>query len=188
MGTVNGIGINDKKGYTNTLEYSHWSNLIKRCYSDVFQERHPSTIGSTLAENFKSFSYFYDWCQTQIGFDSKGFDLDKDLLIKGNKHYSESTCVFLPHEINKLLIKHKGERGVYPIGVHLEKKNGKLKSQINIDKRKVFLGYYDCPIKAFRAYKNSKESHIRNMANRHRSRMDVRAYEALMSYTVDITD
>ena len=39
------------------------------------------------------------------------FQLDKDSLIKGNKVYSESTCVFIPQEVNSLLVKSTASRG-----------------------------------------------------------------------------
>ncbi|WP_423172691.1 hypothetical protein, partial [Stenotrophomonas sp. CASM112] len=53
----------------------------------------------------------------QVGFGVKGFELDKDLLIKGNKVYSENTCIFIPAEINLLLIKREASRGEHLIGV-----------------------------------------------------------------------
>ena len=48
--------------------------------------------------------------------------LDKDILIKGNKIYSQDTCIFVPKAINSLFTNRKRFRGEYPIGVYKGKK------------------------------------------------------------------
>ena len=46
-----------------------------------------------------------------------------NLLIKGNKVYSEDSCVFIPREINSLLTKRDNNRGEYLIGVSWHKRD-----------------------------------------------------------------
>ena len=41
---------------------------------------------------------------------------------------------------------------------------------------------------AFRAYKEAKESYIKDLAYKYRHQIDVRAYNALMNYQVEVTD
>ncbi len=183
-----GFGINDKKGFSHTKEYSHWSNLIKRCYLKSCQDRATSYSGCSVSEEFRKFSFFYDWCQDQVGFSSERPEIDKDLLIKSNKIYSPETSVFLPKEINTLLIKQSSKRGEYPIGVYMEKKYGMLKSQIRHNGSKLFLGYFDNEDDAFRAYKHKKEELIKNLANKHINTLDKKSYSALMAYEVLISD
>ena len=43
-------------------------------------------------------------------------------------------------------------------------------------------------IEAFKAYKQAKESFVKEQANVWKSQIDIRAYEALMKYQVEITD
>ena len=51
-----------------------------------------------------------------------------------------------------------------------------------------FLGYFNTELEAFNAYKQAKESFIKEQANKWKGEIDDRAYEALMSYEVNIDD
>ena len=85
-----------------TKEYELWCNMLKRCYSEVYKKQRPTYEGCKVSDNFKNYEYFYEWCNQQIGFGNQGWHLDKDLLTKGNKVYSEDSCIFIPSEINTL--------------------------------------------------------------------------------------
>ena len=43
-------------------------------------------------------------------------------------------------------------------------------------------------IEAFNAYKQAKEAFVKEQANEWEDKIDPKAYEALMKYTVEITD
>ena len=125
--SVFGVGVSGTKYQfridgVKTKEYALWCDMLRRCYSDDFKKRQPTYDGCEVSDNFLYYEYFYEWCNKQIGFGVEGFELDKDLLIKGNKVYSESTCVFLPSEINSLLVKRTASRGKHLIGVYFNKK------------------------------------------------------------------
>ena len=124
-----------------------------------------------------------------MGFGNKGWHLDKDLLVKGNKIYSEDTCVFLPVEINSVLTKTDKLRGDYPIGVHWCNAKKVFVAQINRNKgQQEWLGKFDNPNDAFLAYKKAKESYLKELANKWMGKIDDRAHNALMNYEVEITD
>ncbi len=170
-------------------EYEIWHNMLKRCYSDTYRKKHPTYEGCEVSDNFKSYEYFYEWCNKQIGFDNEGWQLDKDLLVKSNKVYSENTCVFLPHEINSLLTKRTTSRGEHLIGVYWCNTNRAFKAMVCKNKGKQeHLGSFKTELEAFNAYKQAKEAFIKEQANKWKSEIDPRAYEALMNYTVEITD
>ena len=178
--TINGI---------HTKEYKLWHNMLVRCYSDSSKKRRPTYEGCEVSDNFKSYKYFYEWCHKQIGFSNQDWHLDKDLLVKGNKVYSENTCVFLPKEINSLLTKREALRGEYLIGVSWDKRDMAFISRVRKNKGKSeYLGSFTTEIEAFNTYKVAKEAFVKEQANKWKPQIDDRAYEALMNYTVEITD
>ena len=173
----------------NTKEYDLWKSMVRRCYSDDFKNKHPTYKGCEASENFLHYEYFYEWCNEQIGFGADGFELDKDLLTKGNKIYSEDSCVFIPADVNLLLTKREVSRGESLIGVSWSKTHKAFISQVCKNKGKQrYLGLFKTEIEAFNAYKEAKESFIKELANKWKGQIDKRAYEALMHYEVEITD
>ena len=172
-----------------TKEYNLWMNMLRRCYSDAYKKRKPTYESCEVSDNFKSYEYFYEWCNNQFGFNNKDWQLDKDLLIKGNKVYSESTCVFIPQEINSLLLKSDKKRGEYLIGVSWSNTNKSFIAMVNKNKGKQeWLGSFNTELEAFNAYKQAKEAFIKEQADKWKGKIDNRAYNALMNYTVEITD
>lgn len=176
-----------------TREYRLWKSMLYRC-TERLLDKFPSYTGAICSENFKSYSYFYEWCQNQTGFknrDEKGksWQLDKDLLLKANKFYSEDTCVFVPARINSLIIKCDATRGELPVGIYWKKKNSKFCAQCadGSDKKK-HLGLFNTPQEAFLAYKTYKEALIKEVANEYKDQLDCRVYEALMNYEVNEND
>ena len=196
--SVHGVGISGTKYLIRvngvlTKEYELWKSMLQRCYSTTLKKQRPTYIGCEVSDKFKSYEYFYEWCHKQIGFGNDGWHLDKDLLtkgnIKGNKVYSESTCVFIPREINQLLVKCEASRGEHLIGVHWCNTKKAFVAQVGKNKGKQeYLGYFKSELEAFNAYKQAKESYIKEQAEKRKSQIDPRVYNALMNYQVEITD
>ena len=150
--------------------------------------RYPTYRGCVTSENFKNFQFFAGWCQEQVGFGEDGCQLDKDILIKGNKVYSEDTCVFVPKELNLVLTSRKALRGEQPIGVSLHSRDGCYSSSISIDRIQRYLGKFETSEKAFLAYKKEKENYVKYLAERYKDRIDIRTYNALLLWEVNIDD
>ena len=192
--SVFGVGITGTKylitiSGVKTREYALWKNMLQRCYSDAYRNKRPTYEGCKVSDNFKRYEYFYEWCQNQVGFGNQGWHLDKDLLTKGNKVYSEDSCIFIPSEINTLLIKRAASRGEHLIGVYWHSKNKAFVARVNKSKGgSEYLGLFNTEIEAFKAYKTAKEAFIKEQANKWKSQIDPRAYNALMNYEVDIDD
>ena len=192
--SVYGVGIlgtkySSKINGVMTKEYTLWQSMLRRCYSDGFKKKQPTYVDCKCSENFKSYEYFYEWCRKQVGFTNEGWQLDKDLLGKGNKVYNENTCVFIPKEINQVLVKRENMRGKYPIGVYWSKTNKAFMARVNMNKGKYeYLGSFNTELEAFKVYKTAKESFIKEQAEKWKSQIDERAYNALMNYQVEIDD
>lgn len=189
--SVFGVGIIGDKYPTsinnkNLKEYKLWNSIIERCYSDNQKKVFDTYKDCTISDNFLHYEYFYDWCNKQIGFNCDNFDLDKDLLVKGNKVYSESTCVFLPKEINKALSTKKSQRGNCLIGVRKTKTG--YQSRCNIRGKNYSLGTFKTELEAFNAYKQVKESYLKELAEKWKDQIDHKAYNALIDYQVETSD
>ena len=191
--SVHGVGIvgeeSSRDSNGNKLkEYFLWNHMLTRCYGKKAKLKLPSYEDCTASTNFKYFPYFKDWCSKQIGFGNEGWQLDKDILVKGNKIYSEDTCCFVPAEINSVFIKCDRSRGEYPLGVNYHKATRKFVAQISYRKIKTHLGLYDTAEDAFKAYKKSKEKLIKSRADRYLDVLDPRVYKAMVEYEVEIGD
>lgn len=187
MRLFQGIGINDVPNSAKTKEYKLWADMLIRSYDEKLHQRQPTYLNCETSSEFLVLSKFRDWCQNQIGFNQPTFELDKDLLEKGNKQYHPDKCVFIPKEINSSLRTRKKSRGDLPIGV-TKNKFGSYIAQLNDSLGRRYLGSFSTPEQAFQAYKHAKENHIKLLADKYRDQIDPRAYEALLNYKVEITD
>ena len=169
-------------------EYMFWVNMLTRCLSSKYHDKHPTYKGCTFSENFKYYPYFKEWCSNQIGFGNEGWHLDKDILVKENKVYSEDTCVFVPREINNLLALNNSNRGEYLLGVCYSKQHNKFAAQLNKFGKKVKLGVFNTEQEAFNVYKKVKEDYTKEVANKWKDQIDPRVYDALMTYEVEMKE
>lgn len=173
-----------KTGGKITREYELWRGMIRRCYSQEHLFKAPTYLGCTVSENFLRFQYFAEWCNNQIGFGNEGWHLDKDILTKGKREYSENNCVFIPQKLNTVLLDRKRGRGDYPLGVTTNRQ-GKFVARMSCGIGKnIHLGVYDTPEAAFSAYKREKERHVKSLVETYKDSIDIRVYEALMLWEI----
>ena len=190
--TLYGVGYigetSTKKDGKSLKSYDYWYNMIKRCYSKVYQKKQPTYVGCSVYEEWKCYANFKEWFDMNFYcINNERIDLDKDILIKGNKIYSPDTCIFVPHSINCLFTKNDKRRGNLPIGVKLS--YGKYyvsTSKIEgVDKN---LGTFNTMEEAFYAYKEAKEKEIKRVADLYKDKIPQKLYEAMYNYEVEITD
>lgn len=173
---------------TMTREYNLWSGMMTRCYNHKYHEKKPTYKDVFVCDEWLHFTNFKNWLHSQPEFYKDGWQMDKDILKKGNKLYCPELCVFVPPEINSQLTKADANRGKHPIGVSLDKNKGRFMACYKGYGKTQHIGYFSTPEKAFYAYKKAKEAYLKVIADKYANEVDGRVVEALYNYQVEITD
>ena len=166
---VQGVGINDADYNVTKHEningklvqvwmcpfYKTWKDMLMRCFSESYQQRQSTYRGCKPCDNWLIFSNFKKWMETQ---DWQGKQLDKDLLIEGNKVYSPETCIFVDRKVNNFVIDRGAKRGKYMIGVSWWENSGKFKAGCGnpFTGEKEYLGYFTDELEGHLAWKARK--------------------------------
>lgn len=182
-----GIGINDLKNSLNaesTRVYNIWRQMLKRCYDESSQKKQPTYRGCSVCEEWHYFTNFYNWYILNY---VKGWCLDKDILVKGNKIYSPETCCFVPNEINTIFNKHKNKRCKLGVcGVFMRR--NRFYSVVSMFGRNVSLGGYESIEEAKSAYKDARETYIKRVAEIWKDKISTNVYNALINYEFSFED
>lgn len=161
---VYGVGINDADYTVETKIdgirgicpfYSRWQNMMKRCYNLSYKSKNTTYMDCTVCEEWKYFMTFRAWMIEQ---DWEGKELDKDLLLPGNKVYGPEYCIFIPHSLNVFTVARESGRGLWPLGVSKKECERKFKASCQnpfIGKAEI-LGYFESPEEAHEAWKSRK--------------------------------
>ena len=175
-----------------TIKFLNTGNIRKTATSELrngeIRDKLMPYKGVEMSDNFKIYSYFKEWCNKQVGFDQDNWQLDKDILSKDNKVYSEDTCCFVPPEINCAVTNNKSVRGEFPQGVIYNCTKTRYRARIQRGDKWESLGTYDTPEETFYVYKPVKEAHIKSLAEKWKDKIDPRVYDALMSWEISIDD
>lgn len=167
-----GVGINDTSytmsnmNPTNGVKYCPfiiaWRGVISRCYSNKLKELNPTYLECTMVEEWLTFSVFRKWMETQ---DWRGKQLDKDILIDGNKRYGPDTCIFVSSQINSLITTSAANRGLLPQGVTFSGIPNRYSALCNKNGKTIKIGVFKTINNAEIAYLNFKAGVINNAAN-----------------------
>lgn len=131
--------------------YATWKSIITRSHSSNFKQKYPTYKDVTVCPEWLLFSNFRDWW---IKNNVRGWQLDKDILQKGNLVYCPDSCIYVPGHINTLLTDHAAARGDYPLGV--SKSQNKFQSHVRWGKCRKNLGYFNTPEQAHKAWQTGK--------------------------------
>lgn len=157
--SIHGVGINDLKGaypikFADCVFYKTWKKMLGRCYDPKYHETRPTYAGCSVVDEWKYFSKFKAWMETQ---DWEGKHLEKDILGGDNKVYSPENCVFIDKKLNSFLTDCGKRRGEYPIGVSWSDFHNKFRSACSDGSGKnIHLGSFDNPEDAHKAWRDKK--------------------------------
>lgn len=155
-----GIGKNDADyKVTGCPYYLRWKTMIVRAYDKKYHKRRPSYEGVTVCKEWLTFSNFKRWMETQ---DWQGKEIDKDILVIGNKEYSPTACCFVLSHLNACFTTRDRARGDYMIGVSFENSSNKFRAQLTMNGKHVNIGRFYTEIEAHKAYIKVKIKYIKS--------------------------
>jgi len=172
---VFGVGINDAPYKTHIKIngkrfecpfYSKWQGMLKRAYYQPYKDKNKTYKDVSVCDEWLLFSKFKEWMKTQ---DWEGKELDKDLLVQGNKHYSPELCLFISHKINNLVASCYVSNGKLKAGVVNRKDNAtnSFAASCSDKGKQKHLGYYNNEDDAHDAYAQHKYTIKHSEAMRH---------------------
>lgn len=146
--------------------YYIWKDMLNRCYSEKSLSKHPTYRGCSVCDEWLSLSTFRVWFDVNY---RDNTELDKDILVKGNKVYGPEACRFVPQYINSLLLDAGAARGELPVGVRIDKRSrvNSYHAQCNNGYGRLLSGPYRPTIALAKAdYARIKTEVVRQQAKR----------------------
>ena len=145
-----GVGVNDAHYATQPRvngkqikdpAYRAWAGLLERAYNQKYHATRPTYSDVTVCKEWHSFRAFREWWLNNY---CEGYELDKDILVVGNREYGPDACIYIPGWLNSFTIDSGAARGDLPIGVSIHKPTWKYRSDCNnpITGKKHHLGLF----------------------------------------------
>ena len=190
--------VNRNKSYS-TIEYDTWYQMLRRCYEEKTKNKCPTYKECLASENFHNFEFFYEWITSQENYEKwkngiengERWAIDKDILIMGNKLYSETTCCLVPPRVNTLIINNSGRPQITNssgfTGVSIVAAERKrYRAECMQDGKSIFLGRYETLDEAVDAYRNYKKKVIVSVAKEEYDKGNIieKCYNSLLNWEV----
>jgi hypothetical protein len=139
-----------------------WQSLQKRATPGGSEQLKTPSYGACTID-FEGFQEFAEWCQDQYGYWNKDvggmyWQLDKDILVRGNKVYGPDTCCFVPSKINNV-VRYAGRPPTVnnlPIGVKPFKTAGRFTAYQQVGDSNKYLGIANCPLEAHKLWQAAR--------------------------------
>jgi len=189
---VLGFGINDadyvvdpakKSGIGVCPAYHAWLRMIIRCHSKAFLKKNHTYFNASVCDDWRYFMKFREWWHSNVVDD---WEIDKDLLIIGNRVYSADSCVFVPPWLNRFLLASNSARGDLPIGVYYHKREQRYRSQLSMgDGKQKTLGSFSSPSQAHSAWVEAKKG-LAAIKKVDMDNIDVRIYRNVLKMISDM--
>jgi hypothetical protein len=165
-------------------EYLLWKTMLVRCYDPKKADYYRTYLDKDVCEHWYNYQNFAYWCQDQAGFNLPYFELDKDILVPGNKIYSPETCVFVPREVNCLFTGYRPKKNNLPRGVVMAKLRYRVHCP-NVEGGQVYVGQYKTLEEAVEVYRTNIKEVMNFYADKYKDIVDPRVCKALLEYEPD---
>jgi hypothetical protein len=159
--------------------YRVWDGMLSRCYNTSRKSYNQyGARGVRVCDDWLEFQNFASWWEAT--FKLKGWHLEKDILVDGNKIYGPETCCFVPVCINSFYatLPVQGDREL-PSGV--TKSGRQYFANTTAGGVKTQTGF-PTPEEASSFYKTFKENHARQMADEFKDVLDKRVLDKLYNF------
>ena len=174
--------------------YDGWHNMIERCYTQQQNYQSYQKENCSVCDEWLCFENYYYWYkENHYTINDEIICLDKDILCHNlklkDKIYSPETCLFVPQRINMLFIKNNHNRidSSLPIGVRETQYHTYVSTCRDINNKQV-RRYFKTVEEAFNFYKEQKEKLIKQFADKYKTKIPQKLYNALYNYKVEITE
>ena len=103
------------------------------------KQKNPTYKDVTCCKDWLLFSNFKRWMEQQ---DWEGKELDKGIIVYGNKMYSPETCAFVSRTTNSFVLENGTARGKCPLGVYWDKEKSFIyKRELSLRMLKLWIYY-----------------------------------------------
>lgn len=171
------IGIGPYNEWNSPIVCTRWKGVNQRVYD--------SGGVLTMSDDWKNFQLFYSWSKDRIGHNNGDYELDKDLLVPGNTHYSPETSCYLPCKINSLKFNRYIKEDGLPMGVSVCKLTGKYRVRWRDQQGVANEIRVQILSEAVQLVADIKKKTINAVAEEYRGVIDERAYQALINWNFE---
>lgn len=153
------------------LYYSRWQTMLTRVSNPL---RYPTYAGCSVSEDFRFFMDYREWClENGLCEENRKFvEVDKDILITGNKVYSKLGCCIVSGEMNRLLTTSSALDTTGLLGV-TRKKRSKTDfvyfARLSRNGRCEHVGTYRSELEAHKNWQVAKAKHILEVTSNYES-------------------
>lgn len=182
--SVYGVGYMGVGNYNSKLNgkssriYNIWCNILERSYCEKYKLKKPTYKDVTVCEEWHNFQNFAEWyVNNWKPWMNEKWEIDKDILNRGNKIYSSKNCAFAPPEINALF-KFKSGKCYY-------KDRKMFKVLFSKYGEPIYFGMYKTEEEAKEVVKREKEIYFKEVATKWKSFIAVELYEVIYNWKIE---
>lgn len=168
-----------KNGTGLSKEYAVWSGMFHRCYGGHKSSASYEDKKITVAPEFHSYEYFYEFFTKLPNAYEDGWQLDKDLFFNGT--YSPESVCMLPSEIN-VAMTFSDSRKTNTTFPGVKKTGNSFYARHRKNDVEHHIGSFKTEKEAFDAYSKEKHDWVCELAEKYKEKLPENVFDALMNW------